>query len=140
MTESDHAAQKQSSVLTERQIKALPYLVASCSFEDGRKAARISKNTLYEWLRQPAFRSELQRLRDLVVNEALDRLKSRVAQAVEVLARLLESRSEAVRLRAANDILGYTLRIRELQEFESRLEACEHAISTNRTEGGADGR
>ena len=135
MTKYDLAAHKQSSTLTERQLRSLPFLVGPGSLEEGRKAAKVSKDALYRWLRQPAFRAELRRQRDLVVTDALDVLKNRVIQAVEVLAELLGSQSEVIRRGAACDILNYVLKIRETQDFEDRLEACERALANNPSSG-----
>lgn len=68
MTKQD---KKETLHLTERQKKTIPHLIVSATNEEGRKRARISRNTLYTWLKDPMFKDELQRQRNIVVDEAL---------------------------------------------------------------------
>jgi len=60
--------------LSPRQIRVIPYLLVAPSIEEGCKRARISKAAVYEWLKDEAFRQELKRQRDAVIERALDSL------------------------------------------------------------------
>ena len=71
MTEQDIQEPHESGELTERQRKAIPFLVGSHTYEEGRKKARISKNALYEWLKNPSFKEALRKQRDALITEAL---------------------------------------------------------------------
>ena len=61
--------------LSERQKKAIPFLVQSPTVEDGCKAAKISRETYYQWLANPLFKDELKRQRDQVIEDALKFVK-----------------------------------------------------------------
>lgn len=53
--------------------------------------AGICRNTLYEWLKIPAFSAELQRQRERAVGEALGRLELNVVKAVDALGTMLDN-------------------------------------------------
>lgn len=116
MTESDE------NQLTARQQQALYFFVGSSSIESACREADISKETFYQWLKKPSFKSELERLRNEVVNDAVNHLKSSSTKAVTTLESLLSrDDSPAVQRAAANDILGHVVKFMELREFEERL-------------------
>lgn len=124
MTEHDE------NTLSERQIKALPFFAGCSTFEEGCREAKVSKNTFYEWLKQPLFKAELTRLRDEIVADAITSLKSRVSKAVDVLGRLLDQNDNPSLLRGvANDIIGHVIKFKELQEIEQRLDSIERRMN-----------
>jgi hypothetical protein len=45
--------------LTERQRRLIPFLLTSRSTEEACRRARINKSTVYEWMKDEAFRNEL---------------------------------------------------------------------------------
>ncbi len=55
------------STLTDRQAKFLPVLLASPTYTQACQTGRVSRDTLYEWLKDPALKTELQRQRDELV-------------------------------------------------------------------------
>ncbi len=96
------------TVLTERQIKSLAHFLHCGSIEETCRGARISKTTYYEWMQNPFFKTELKRLRNAILDEAVDRLRSNAAKAVTKLINLMEnSSSENVQRMAANDVLEH---------------------------------
>lgn len=76
--------------LSERQLKALPFFLSSCSETEACRAARIFKQTYYEWLKDPFFKNELKRLRNSIVEDAVEQLKAHTSKAVETLVKLLD--------------------------------------------------
>jgi hypothetical protein len=129
MTKNDSAG-KNRERLNDRQVKAIPHLVASPTFEEGRKRAKVSRDTLYRWLRCPSFREELKRQRDVVTEEALEILKQNVMMAVTTLIHLLHAtKSDSLKRHLAKDILDYFMRAKELQEVEERLTQLETIVS-----------
>lgn len=60
---------------------------------------------------------ERSKLRD----QAFDSLKANLTKAVERLGSLLDSESEAIKLKTCQTILDYNMRLIEMQEIESRL-------------------
>jgi hypothetical protein len=124
--------ENQSTELTERQIKAIPFFISSPTIEAGCKAAKISKNAFYEWMKIPLFKTELNRQRDFVVDEALDTLRNNMTKAVNTLVSLLASDSGHIKRYVANDIISHVLKYRELKGIEERLTAIEKLIAEKR--------
>ncbi|MDY0044415.1 MAG: phBC6A51 family helix-turn-helix protein [Syntrophales bacterium] len=83
------AKQDNNRGLTDRQIKAIPFLVSAPTSEKGCKAAHVSRNTYYEWLKNPVFKEELNRCRDAIISESFGILKQNVTAAVDTLVNLL---------------------------------------------------
>ena len=114
--------------LTDRQLKAIPHLISSPTFEEGRKKARLSKNALFKWLKKPAFKDELIKQRDIVITEALETLKANIGQAISALVGLLETEKESLKRQVANDIINHVLKVVEIQEIERRLDEIEQIV------------
>ena len=114
--------------LTARQSRVIPYLLAAPSLEEGCKRARVSKVTVYGWLKQEVFRQELKRQRDELIGRALDSLKANVSKATETLVKLLDSESESMRARAAEDIIEFAQKALEQEELEKLLKALEEKL------------
>ena len=116
------------STLTDRQLTAIPYLLASRSLEEGARQARVAKNTLYSWLREEAFQTELKQQREKIVEAGLETLKAHVSKATEVIVGLLDSQNESIRHRAARDVIEFVVKTTENESLEERIEALEMRI------------
>ena len=114
--------------LTAKQARVIPYLLAAPSLEEGCKRARVSKVTVYGWLKQEVFQQELKRHRDELIDRALDSLKANVSKATETLVTLLDSKSEPIRARAAEDIIEFAQKAIEHEELERRIQALEEKL------------
>lgn len=114
--------------LTDRQLKAIPHFVMSSTLKEGCQKAKISKNALFNWLKNPIFKNELQRQRDLVLAEALENLKGHLVKATAALVDLLSTDSENLRRRVANDIINHVLRWKEVENLEKRLLEVEQIV------------
>lgn len=119
--------------LTNRQLLAIPFMIASFSIEDASQKAKVSRSTLYNWLKEGNFKAELKRQRDEIVRNALDRLKSAITKAVEELIKLTEAQREEVRRLACNDIITHTLKSIEIEDIEERLDKVERIILERKT-------
>ena len=122
--------------LTDKQLRTIPYLLAAPSIEEGCKRAKVSKATVYGWLKNEPFREELRRQREEVVRGALETLKANTAKATETLVKLLESEKEGIQARAAEDIIEFTQKAIELEELERRIAAIENRIDQRRGRHG----
>jgi hypothetical protein len=111
--------------LSSRQKKALPFFISSSSETEACRLSKVSKQTFYEWLKNPLFKSELERLRNELINEAVTNLKANIGKAVNTLVILLDDTNSQVRRGAANDILNHIAKFKELQELEGRIENLE---------------
>jgi len=114
--------------LTTKQIRIIPYLLEAPSVEQGCKRAKVSKATVYGWLKNETFRNELKSQRDAVIDRALDNLKANISKATETLVKLLESEKEVIQARAAEDIIEFTQKALEYDELEKRIGALEESI------------
>jgi hypothetical protein len=114
--------------LTAKQARIIPYLLGSPSIEEGCRRAKVSKVTVYEWLKQETFRQELKCQRDELIRGALDSLKANVSRASETLVKLLASKSEPIRARAAEDIIEFVQKAIEHEELEKRIKALEEKL------------
>lgn len=116
-------------VLTTRQRRAIAAILTERNYEDAIKAARISRHTFYNYLKQPHFKAELDRQLNDLTDGAFNQLKSAGGHAVETLRALLDSDSETVRLRASQAIIEYVIKARELGEISARLDEIEKVIA-----------
>lgn len=119
--------------ITEKQRRAIPYIIAEKDVENGCKSAGITTTCFYTWMKEECFVTALQNARNEFVSGAMDTLKKHVGQAVDELAKLLESKNEEIRRKTANNIIELSLRWREAGEIESRLEQIERIIIERRT-------
>ena len=103
------------------QQKAIPYLLSCKSYAQAAKEIGISENQIYEWLKDPEFKLQLEKQRNQVTEEAINILKMNTSKAAEALSELLCSSNEIVKRGAANDILNHVVKFREMQEFENRI-------------------
>ncbi len=122
-----------SQEITEKQRRAIPYLIAAKDVESGCRDAKITPTTYYDWIRNNNFETALQTARNEIINGAMLTLKSHVGQAVNELAKLLTSSNEEIRRKTANNIIELSLRWHEAGEIENRLEEIERIIIERRT-------
>ena len=120
------------NVLTARQTRVIPYLLAATSLEEGCKQARVSKVTVYGWLKQEVFRHELKRQRDELIERALDTLKVNIAKAAETLVKHLDSEQPHISLRAAQSIIEFAQNALEFETLEKRISTLEQQLIQQR--------
>ena len=117
MTEPD------TSDLNERQLKALTFFAACITHEDACRQASISRNTFYEWLKEPNFKQALRQLQSSIMEDAMNSLRNCAAKAVERLVHLMEHGSnENVQRMAANDLLKHLQEYKEQEDIIARVE------------------
>ena len=130
MNHSALIGQEQEKPLTHRQQLAIAEILASPSLEEARRRVKAAKGTFYGWLKEQTFQGELTRQRQAVVDEAFNRLKAGLTQAVEKLLALLQAEEQpSIQLRAAQALLDHGIKAVELQDLERRLEALASHIS-----------
>ena len=132
-TESDRNRQNDGeSKLTARQARFLPILLASPTYTVACQAGRVSRDTLYEWLKDPAFKAELGRRRDELVAQGFALLAQSVCKAVETLAGLSDAGDGRLKRLAARDILDQHVKFRELDDLTQRIEAIEGRLEARK--------
>jgi len=101
---NDHEA------LTPKQLRTIRCLLEAPSLEEGCKRARVGKATVYRWLRQNAFRNELETRRKEMVELAFENLKANATKAVQTLMKHLDSEKGTMSIRAAESIIEFAQR------------------------------
>jgi len=114
--------------LTNRQLKAIPHIVTSPTYTEGCQKAKINKTTLYKWLKEPAFKNELDQQRDEVAAEAFGVLTQGLTKAVETLVGLLDNKDDRLKRLTAKDIIDFIIRHKEVEDLEQRIEAIEQQL------------
>jgi hypothetical protein len=111
--------------LTKRQLQVLPYLLACGTYEEAARQAKISVKQIYCWLRTSAFREELDRKRNEIIEEAVNKLKYNTSKAADTLISLLSHSNPMVQRGVANDLLNHVAKFIELHDIEERLHLLE---------------
>ncbi len=125
-TESDKNQQNQvKPELKARQRKFIPLLVASSTFTEACEKGKLNQTTLYEWLKLPAFKTEVERQREQITQESFGILAQGLTKAIETLTGLLDDSDK----RLAKDIIDYFIKHKKNEDFEKRLAAIEQKLS-----------
>ena len=118
---------RQNDSLSQRQLVALPYIVAEPTISEGARAAGIARMTLTRWMRDPVFREELERVRRNIAEFAFNELEGLTIKCVVRLQQLLDDPDPNVRHRALKTGLSTALNFRGQKEVQRKLELVEMA-------------
>lgn len=91
--------------MTPQQSQAIAHLMEAPSVAEAARRAGVARATIYNWLKKPHFRGELDNARRAEDQARLNRLRSMVEPALEALEGLLASEDERIRLRDAAEVL-----------------------------------
>ncbi len=108
----------ETNELRPKQRALIPYLLAFSVDEACRQSGR-SKSTVYKWLKQPAFRAALKQAQDEAFADGITRIKGNVTKAVDVLTELLDCEDNQIRIRAAENVIEYAVKLNHNEELES---------------------
>lgn len=115
--------------LTPRKRKAIEALLTTCDTTRAAQAAGVSRDTVYRWMREEAFKNALKE----GAAEALEGLSRNLVQlgdkAIKALAAALDDSTAGtnIKVRAADVILSRLLQLRELVDLENRVAELEKA-------------
>jgi hypothetical protein len=131
MTDQDDS---NANAISEKQLNAIPHIIVARTMAEAAEKAGISRNTLYEWMKIPAFNAELRRHREMVVEEAMERLKLNVVKAVDILGTLLDKPEINIYLKRniSLDIIKQVIKAREqskIAHLEKRVSELEKKLS-----------
>lgn len=113
--------------LTPKQRRAIEALLTSGNVSEAAESAKVSRETIYQWMKKPVFRMALQE----GTQEALERLSRSLVslgdKAVKTLRDALDdgSSNASVRVRAADLVISKVIQIRELIDLEERVSRLE---------------
>ena len=115
--------------LTPKQRKAVEALLTTGEVAAAAQAAGVSRDTLYRWLKQPAFLAAVRAGEARALDELSRRLVGLGRTAVATLERAMADPATpaATRVRAADAALARLLQLRELATLEARVAELERA-------------
>ena len=116
--------------LTPKQNKAVTALLVMPDVTAAATAAGVSRDTVYKWLRDPAFQAVIRSAEAAALASVSRSLVGLADAAVGSLARAMndESAPLSIRVRAADAVLGRLLQLRELVILEERVRELEERI------------
>ena len=123
-----------SNSLAPRQLRALPYFASASSVSAGAERAKIARRTFERWMKDPSFRSEVERLRGEAAALAQTEFEGLLLQSVLTLTDAMNSPNEFLRVAAARAAASIFLRIREDKELHKRLDTLDGAVALLRSQ------
>jgi hypothetical protein len=110
--------------LSPKQEAAAVALASGCSLQKTAARAGVGETTLKRWLaEQPALRQRVRELRALLTDRAVGKLAAAMTAAARTLRQLcLKSKSETVRLKAADSLLTHGSQLSALAELQAEVE------------------
>ena len=109
--------------LTPKQRKAVEALLTTGEVAAAAQAAGVSRESVYRWLKQPAFLAAVREAEARAIDD-LSRLLVRLGRtATATLAKAMNDAAApwATRVRAADAVLSRLLQLRELATLEARV-------------------
>jgi hypothetical protein len=103
-------------------------LAAGKTVRDAAMAAGVAERTAFRRLEDAAFKARVTELRGQMVTRASGRLADGMTAAADVLRQLLTSKTEGIRLRAADRLIELGLKVTELAELQQRVEELERRL------------
>lgn len=114
--------------LTPNQLRAISCILESSSIEEAAKKAKVSRASIYNWLKNEKFKEILKKEREALFVESLEVLRQATRKAANVLINLLKSNDETTKRLAAKEIINLTLRTTEIWDLEERMSKIEEIV------------
>jgi phage terminase small subunit len=116
--------------LTPRQRKAIESLLTTGDITDAAKAAGVSRDTLYRWMKDDLFQEALQKGTQQAIDGLSRSLMQLGDQAIKTLRDAMTDKMvvTSTKIRAANITLVRMLQLKELADVEARLAKLEEAV------------
>jgi len=117
--------------LTSNQLRTITCILESNSIEAAAKKAKVSRASVYNWLRDNFFKARLERERKALFEEGLNALKGATAKAAETLIGLLECNDRNTKRLVAKEIINMAIKVTEIHELEERICRLEELLDRN---------
>ncbi len=127
-------ADKTGQNLTRKQIRAIECLLREPTINNAAKCAKVSRQTLYDWLKQNSFRAAYEQAKAEAFREGLDTLKTALAEGVSELRSALHDPTASIpnRIQASVKLIELGLRAHESMEVEQRLSEIEARMAEHK--------
>ena len=109
-------------------------LASGGSISEVAAQAGIERSTIYRKLENPAFARQVAEFRDRLIGTALGRIADAMTRGADVLAQMLESPQDHIRIRAARALISLGLRLRDSVDLTARMREVESELA-RRQEG-----
>jgi hypothetical protein len=125
-----------NALISGKQQRAILALLSTNTVAEAAARAKVGERTLWRWLGDPMFRVQLAGAEADMLDAATRRLLQLQGSAIETVQAIMQDGEESasVRLRAAQAVLDYLLKLRELRNVEQRLTALEMAYAREQTQ------
>jgi hypothetical protein len=98
------------SELTSQQVATIDLLIAGAGLTETAEKVGVSRQILWQWkIRNPLFIAVLNEKRQELWGQQLERLRSLVGKAIDVLEEVLDSQNERLKVQVALHILRASL-------------------------------
>lgn len=118
----------EKKVLSAKQLRAIPFILMADSIDGAAKDAKIGRDTINRWLKQPLFKNTIEEKRQELFEAGLNRLQAATDKAARTIIALLDSDDETTQRLSAKDILNFALKAIETQDLEERIERIEELL------------
>lgn len=118
-------------MITAKQRKAISALLRSPTIEAAAQEAQIGYSTLRRWLKEDDdFRREYERELAGLVSDAAALAKKNMSPALATMREVLEDHytSDSIRIQAGRALMDYALKLVEITDVMSRIEALEKQL------------
>lgn len=125
-----------NALISGKQQRAILALLSTKNVAEAAQQAKVGERTLWRWLGDPLFRVHLAGAEADMLDAATRRLLQLQDGAIETVQAIMQDSeaSAGVRLRAAQAVLDYLLKLRELRNVEQRLTALEMAYASEQAQ------
>lgn len=119
-----------NGTLSTKKAKAIAALLSSKNVTEAAELAGVGTRTLFRWMQEIDFQEALTQAESEAIDAATRRLIGLQGAAIDTLHDTLSDRKAlpGIRMRAAQSILDFLMRLRELRNVESRLAKLEAII------------
>jgi len=119
--------------LSVKQRRCVVALLECSRVEDAAERAGVTDRTVYRWMQDPVFVSELRQAETSAIGDAIRSLIADQKSNYEVMKLVRDDKrsSAAVRLRAAVALDNSLLKWRQFQDFEERITELERSVYGN---------
>jgi len=122
--------------LSARQRLALPVIAAEPTIDGAAEKIGVTQKTVYEWLKQDAFKRALEDARKDYVESGFRTLRLAARRAAEKIVRHLDCTDEKVSLRAAEDVIEFAKEFINLEDHERRIKELEERLKQAQADSG----
>jgi hypothetical protein len=115
--------------ISPKKLLALQAFARGAKAAEAAEAAGVKMRTIERWRHEPDFVDGLHNVQDAVMQAMSSHLLGLCHRAVARLEELLDSPSEAIKLRAAVQLIDGFMKWRDLADVESRLSNIEELVA-----------